>query len=203
MKKLPLLFLLLLGISSCQVLLLKLYGIRKPKVENRKSISGYAHRIGLDTAGILTVNSKDFLRVLAKRGIPDGAVYDSRGKYIEYRQTDTSCNAGLFQFIPALDTALVYHQPDSASLFTEWQKFRTLDGGTPAYPGKADFYLLLYWTAWTGKLNKDHVKIWEDLARNNTKSNIRVIKVNLDLQSYWTDAERERIINVLEKSAKK
>jgi hypothetical protein len=58
-------------------------------------------------------------------------------------------------------------------------------------PNNADFYLLIYWNVWTGKLNKDHVKIWEDLARENKNCKIKVIKVNLDIQEYWEPKEKE------------
>lgn len=203
MKKLLVSVLAITALNSCQAILLKLYGVKKPDIENKKSILHYARRIGLDTAGLVTVNSQDFLRELGKGGIPDGAIYDARGKYIEYRMNDTACNAGLFQFIPALDTSMRYRQPDSPSLAEEWKKFRNLEGMRTHLPGNADFYLLLYWTRWTGRLNKDHIKVWEELAGRNAKCRIQVIKVNLDLQEYWEEAERKRIVTALEQSAKK
>jgi hypothetical protein len=69
-------------------------------------------------------------------------------------------------------------------------------------PDSADFYLLIYYTSWSGRLNKDHVKIWEDQARNNTNAKIRVYKVNLDFQEYWEAEEREKIIASLNKKKK-
>jgi hypothetical protein len=197
-NNLPLIVLLIL--VSCKPIMLKLYGIKDPDIENKKSITKKALQYNLDTSNIVTVNSKDFLYVLKDQGIPEGAIYDRNGKYIEYRQTDTSCNAGLFQFIPALDLSNKYNQPENRpDLKTELNKFRDLKGNMLKQPEYADYYLLIYWAVWTGKLNKDHVKIWEDLARNNNNCKIKVIKVNIDLQEFWDDKERERIINAMSK----
>jgi len=168
-----------------------IYGIKKPDIENQESITKKALKFGLDTTNIVSVTSKDFPYVLKSTSIPNAAIYDSQGTYIEYRQTDTSCNAGLFDFIPKLNVSGTYNKPDSSSLAEEWIKFRDLKGNEMSLPNNADFYLLIYWNVWTGKLNKDHVKIWEDLARENKNSKIKVIKVNLDIQEYWEPKEKE------------
>lgn len=180
-----LLLLILIILTSCQPVMKKLYGIKKPGTENETSIRKKALKFGLDTSLIVAVTSADFLQMMKGRGIPDGAIYNAGGKYIEYRQTDSSCNAGLFDFIPSLQLTGNYNRPDSLPLQEQWKKFRDLRGRELSYPEPADFYLLIYWTVWTGRLNKDHVKIWEELARQNTKCRIRVIKVNLDIQEWW------------------
>lgn len=184
---------------SCQPIMMKLYGVKDPDVENEKSIVKKALKYGLDTTNIVTVNSHDFPSALTQQGIPDGAIYDKDGNYIEYRQTDTSCNAGLFQFIPDLNTANQYNKPDSSNLSQQLMKFRDLKGNSIRNVESADFYLLLYWTVWTGKLNKDHVKVWEDLAKSNKNCKIKVIKVNLDIQEYWDEQEREKIMQMMNK----
>ena len=199
MKNKVLLIFSLLILVSCQPIMMKLYGIKDPDIENDKTITKKALKYDLDTSNIVTVNSKEFLNVLNGQSIPDGALYDRNGKYIEYRQTDTSCNAGLFQFIPTLNLSDKYNQPDSSDLKTELNKFRDLKGNILSQPEPADFYLLIYWTVWTGKLNKDHVKIWEDLARDNKNCKIKVIKVNLDIQEYWDEQERDKIIKAMSK----
>jgi len=185
------LILSILTLASCQPIMKAIYGIKKPDIENQESITKKALKFGLDTTNIVSVTSKDFPFVLKSTSIPNAAIYDSEGKYIEYRQSDTSCNAGLFDFIPKLSLSGNYNKPDSASLSVEWTKFRDLKGNTMSLPKNTDFYLLIYWNVWTGKLNKDHVKIWEDLARENKNCKIKVIKVNLDIQEYWEPKEKE------------
>jgi hypothetical protein len=184
-------FLVTFTLVSCQPIIKKLYGIKKPDIENQESITKKALKFGLDTNNIVSVTSKDFPYVLKSTSIPNAAIYDSKGKYIEYRQTDTSCNAGLFEFIPKLNISGTYNKPDSSSLAEEWTKFRDLKGNVMNVPNNADFYLLIYWNVWTGKLNRDHTKIWEDLARENKNCKIKVIKVNLDIQEYWEPKEKE------------
>jgi hypothetical protein len=199
MKKIAIILFSTFLFLSCQPILKKIYGIKDPEIESEKTILKATKKYKLDSTNILTVNSKDFLYVLNGQSIPDAAIYDKNGKYIEYRQTDTSCNAGLFQFIPSLNLTDLYNQPDSSDLKSELKKYRDLKGNDLKILESADFYVIIYWTVWTGKLNKDHVKIWEDLAKENKNTKIKVLKVNLDLQSWWNKQERDEIIKILSK----
>lgn len=206
MKKLfifGILFYLVLSLGSCRFILLKMYGIKDPKIENRASITKKAMKFGLDTTNTVAVESTGYLNVLKKdlQGIPDAAIFDANGDYIEYRKTDTSCNAGLFAFIPELTLNGSYKKTGKTTLENELTKFRSLSGTNLAqnFTGKADFYVLIYWTVYIGKLNKDHVKAWEDLAINNKNCSIKVIKVNLDWQAWWDKAEQERIMQKMRK----
>jgi hypothetical protein len=185
------------------VIMKKMYGIKDPDIENEKSIKKKVLKFKLDTSNIVTVNSRDFPKVLGAQGIPDCSIYDKNGKYIEYRRTDTSCNAGLFEFIPNLNPINSYRQPDSLSLDKQYSKYRDLKGNTLTEIAAADFYVLIYWTVWTGKLNSDHVKPWEDLAKANKNCNVKVIKVNLDLQEWWDKKDRDQIIEAWSKKKKK
>lgn len=58
---------------------------------------------------------------------------------------------------------------------------------------EADLYVFIYWTRWIGKLNKDHVKIWEQQALNNSKTNIQVFKINMNFQEYWGEENLNKI----------
>lgn len=188
-------------LSGCRAILLKVYGIKNPQVESAASIKKYALKQGLDTALIVSVNPADFKSVIKSgSGIPDAAVFDHNGAYIEYRATDTSCNAGLFGFIPSLHPGGDYNRTGKTTLQAELGKLRALDGRLfPKPEGNSDFYLLIYWTKWTGKLNKDHVKEWQNLAKANTKSRIRIIEVNLDVQEYWPKEDQDRILGIMVK----
>ncbi len=195
MKRIFLLFASLAFLCNCTFILKKMYGIKDPRVENEKSIKKKALKFGLDTSNIVTVNAKDFSQTRREyRQVPDAAIFDSNGNYIEYRQTDTSCNAGLFGFIPALNITSNYNKPLKNSLTSELEKYRDLKGQKLKPVSKADFYILIYWVVYAGKLNKDHVKAWEDLAGENKNCTIKVIKVNLDYQQYWDEAERNEIM---------
>lgn len=179
---------------SCQPIMMKLYGIKDPKEENKVSIVKKAHKFGLDTTNIVTCSFSNFIPTAKKHGIPDASIYDANGEYIEYRISDSACNAGLFEFIPNLKIGNNYNKPDSLNLQGEWKQLRDLNGNILKEPKKADFYVLIYWTVYSGKLNKDHVKIWEKLANENKQCSIEVIKVNMDVQSWWQQDEKEKIL---------
>ncbi len=192
MKNKLFLVLSLLCLASCQPIMKAIYGIKKPDIENRESITKKAHKFGLDTTNIVSVSSADFPYIMKRVSVPNASIYDAQGKYVEYRLTDTSCNKGLFDFIPNLNLTTTYNKPDSLSLQQQWPKYRDLNGNKLSLPEPADFYVLIYWNVWTGKLNKDHVKIWEDLARANKNCRVKVIKVNLDIQDHWEQTEKEK-----------
>lgn len=202
--KTTLIFLLsFLLLQSCSKIMMKMYGIKNPEIENEQSIKKRALKYDLDTTNIVTVSDQNIAADFSGYGIPNAAVYDGNGRYIEYRQTDTSCNAGLFRFIPDLNLTSTYNKPDSTDLKGELAKFRDMKGKALGEVEKADFYVLIYWAVWTGKLNKDHVKIWENLAKNNKNCHIKVIKVNLDFQEYWDATNREKVVVRMNKKKKK
>lgn len=174
----------ILILQSCSTIMMKMYGVKNPEVGNEQSIQKRALKYGLGTTNIVTVHSPDLAAKLTGCVIPNASIYDRNGKYIEYSQTDTSCNAGLFQFIPEPDPANNYYVPDGMDLNGELTKFRDMKGTVPGVVEQADFYVLVYRAVWTGKSNKDHVQIWEDLSKNNKQAKIRVIKLNLDMQEY-------------------
>ena len=186
---------------GCQAIMLKMYGIKNPKVEDHASIRKKAVHFDLDTTNIVTVRSENFLKEYAGNSLPDAAIFDAKGNYIEYRVTDTSCNAGLFDFIPALVPAGPYNKTAKTTLDIELAKFLDLDGRPikPVVEPGIDFYVLIYWAVWEGRLNKDHVKAWEDLAKANQKAHIKVIKVDMDFQQYWSPEERQRILDKVSK----
>jgi len=196
------LLILVFTLSGCKFIIYKAYGIKKPRIENEKRLNKFLKKKKLRQDNYLTIKAAYFLSTLKGRGIPDADFFDAEGRYIEYRSTDTSCNAGVFGFIPALDPTGVYNKPGTKVLLEEYGKLLTPSGQNPAPLPKADFYLFIYWTAWTGRLNKDHVKVWEDAAIANTKARIHVIKVNMDIQSHWSETDREKIIEILKKSKK-
>lgn len=200
MKKTLFLFVALLLFISCKPLMLKMYHIKKPAVENKVSILKTALRYGLDTVDMYTVAAEEFLGTFSTRPLPDILVFDSAGNYIEYRNADTYCNGVLFDFIPSLYPEGAYQKTKKTSLQEELKKLRDIDGHELSSPlEKADFYLLVYWTVWLGKLNKNQVKVWEQLAGQNKKSNIKVLKVNLDIQESWAPETKTNLLQSIRK----
>lgn len=182
---------------SCTAVMKKIYGIKKPSIESPESLKKDALGFGFDTTYILTSNAEKFLDNFHGKGIPDIDVFDSEGNYIEYRDSDTSCNAGLFKFIPELNTNKIYNKTGKKKLDEELSKFVDLYGKPHQIEKDADFYLMVYWATWTGRLNKDHVAEWEQLVKENKNCKIKYIKVNLDMQTHWPIEEQKRIKKIL------
>ena len=202
-KKFSLLLCIGLLTGSCTFLIYKAYGIKNPGIENEKSLTKFLRKKKMRTDNFVTIKSEHFLMTLKGKGIPDADFFDANGEYLEYRANDSSCNAGVFGFIPTLGTNTSFKKTGLKNLQKEWDKYLSPTGAAlPSLP-KADYYMFIYWTAWSGRLNKDHVKVWEDSALANTKAKVHVVKVNMDLQEYWDEKERQKIIDILNKSAKK
>lgn len=176
-----------------------LYGVHSPRVENAKSLLKTARKYELDTSHIATLDSKEFPHLLKefRNSIPEAMIFDKQGRYIEYKANDSACNAGLFSFIPALDKNTKYTPDDKRMLKDRMGMLKDIHG--KALPASflnpdADFYVLISWAAFTGRLNKDHVHAWQNLAEHNTKAKIQVIEVNFDLQQWWPKPELDAVL---------
>ena len=172
-------------LTSCMPLLKMYYGLKNPEIENKESILKYCKKKGMNMTNLATINIDDYVSKL--NGVPDADIFNKRGEYIEYRQTDSSCNAGLFTFIPELHRDSVYQLTGKTNLNDEIKKMRTLTGEQYVLIDTSDydFYVIMYWARFTGRLNKDHINIWEQEANKNKNAKIKVIKVNVDIQEYW------------------
>lgn len=188
---------------SCFYLAKKVYGVRKPRVESSSSLLKKAIGIGLDTLDMMTLSSDSFLYRLKYSKLPDADLFDAEGNYIEYRTTDTSCNAGLFGFIPDLEKGGVYKKTGKKTLQTYMNALRDIRGGQAKLSGSGyDFYVFVTWAVWIGRLNKDHSLEWQKLAKSNSKCKIKFVCVDMDFQSHWEPSKREDIIRRVGKRKK-
>lgn len=181
--------LLFLFTTSCHFGLKVFYGIKKPKVENEKSLIKYLKRKEINSVNVYTVNEKDFYPTLmVSDGIPEIIVYDCKNdKPIKYRE-DTMCNGYAFGFVENLKKDTIFQYVDTLPNFFDLiSRLRDLNGNTVNIEKNknVDYYLFIFWTRYIGRLNKNHVKVWEEQANNNKNCEIKVIKVNLDEQEWW------------------
>ena len=198
----PLLFVVLLLNSGCFSIVKTLYGIKKPRIESSASIDRSVHKIGFRTPYVYSVSDSFFLKRLKGLKLPDAKVFDDSGRYIEYRSNDSSCNAGLFGFIPDLRKDGKFNRTMKTDLKTEFNQLRDLNGQKVEIPSGYDFYILVDWTIWIGRLNKDHAKVWEDLAIANTNCKIAFIAVNMDFQNWWPETSMSKIKKAVGKKKK-
>lgn len=175
---------------SCKTILLKFYGYHQPRIEDKESIINFCKKKGLIQDNIYCLDENDWYWAIKEKkiakDIPEILVFDKSGKLIKYRE-DNQCNAKAFSFISLLSTDSKNNY-DSLLMFNDLsEKLKDLNGDNVniQIEDSTDYYIFIFWTLWTGRLNKDHVKVWENDAINNKNCNIRVYKVNMDMQKWW------------------
>lgn len=181
---------------GCKPILLKFYGYHQPRIENKESINDFAKKKGLAQDNIYCFDENDWYWAIKEtkiaKDIPEILVFDKSGKQIKYRE-DNQCNAKAFSFISLLSTENKYDY-DSLLTFNDLLvKLKDLNGNKVNIQtnDSINFHVFIFWTLWTGRLNKDHVKVWENDAKNNINCKISVYKVNMDLQQWWDNKKIE------------
>ena len=187
--KMKYLLVLLIFSYSCNPIMKTIYGIKDPQVETKESLNKYMNSISMGSENNLVVNKKGKYNIVLddfKKIIPESVLFDSTGKRLTYKKEEQDCNAGLFATIPELTINSSLKEEKGSNLEEFKSNLIYLDneksvGNLP----KADFYLFISWARFVGKLNKDHVKVWEKLAKDNPNAKIIVFKVNMDMQKRW------------------
>jgi len=182
MKKFLLLILIFITISSCKFLITELKGVKKPRIENKKSILKYLKKIDVDTNNVISVNKDGFLNLKKfVKGIPEILVFNHKNEMILYKE-DSECNGKAFDFIKKLNKDKQYKTSDSIKI-TDFIKYATdLDGNQfNLDSNNYDYIVFIFWAKYIGNFNKDYMKKWECEAYHNINAKIKVFKVTTDL----------------------
>jgi len=183
---------LLIFLSGCTSVLKILYGVKKPKVESEKSILKYAAKKGLLLDNMYAFSEEDWIWAIKNisfaKAIPDIMVFNKDGNLLKYRE-ESQCNAKAFSFISSLTKEIMFNYEYDPSLKMNdlTSKLKDLKGNAVSFPvnDSTDFYVFIFWARWLGRLNKDHVKVWEKEALQNKNCSIKVFKINMDQQAWW------------------
>lgn len=187
---------ILLGLflSSCSPIMKMLYGIKDPKVENEASLSKYMKKKDIYSDNVYTLDFESYQKALKliNNKLPEVMIFDTQGNYIPYGD-EWACNAGAFNFIEELNDTTDYSISNKTSIEELSSKLRNLKGEKVKVVNENEnFYVFIFWAKFTGKLNKDHVKVWEEQANQNN-SNIQIIKVNMDFQEHWGEEVTDQL----------
>ncbi len=190
-------FFVLSVLVGCNAIGRVMYGVKKPKVESKESILSFLEKKKLSTENVFCVDMADFkpTLLLTKNKIPDVLIFNKKGEYLPYGE-EWACNASAFDFIENLNDTTVYKTTDLTTLDNLLGKFKDLGGlelttETLSKLKSNNFVVVAFWTKWSGKLNKTKVKEWETQAKNNTKTSITFVKLNLDMQDWWEANKKE------------
>lgn len=195
MKKYFLFIIVLIINSACTNLLLHFGGMRKPKIENEKSVKNYLLKIKVDTSDVFTFdtnvwneyNSKPFkpgwppsyrpcqIRVYDRSGIPIAQWASCEGNI------DT---APLFTSVPPKNLGLV---DTTMTLKEELNRYCNFKGEKVAIlpPDGVDYYLIIHFARYFPKLNK---MTFENIAKYQLAHpglKLKIYKINNDFQEFW------------------
>lgn len=176
--------------AGCHKILSVAWGIRKPKVETEKSLTHYSNRIHFINSNIyiLTSEQKWKNEIAHNNSIPEIRVFNHDGYSVKYKE-DHLCNAPAFNFtenICDINNPLV---DSSFTLKGEIKELKDLQGNPlqEKLIDNYDYIVCIYWARYIGRLNKDHVAVWEENLNKQTKCRIKVLKINLDIQKSWNE----------------
>lgn len=177
----------ILTFISCSPIVRLIYGVKKPKVENEESLKKYLGNVNITDKDVYTLDFEGYKKALKliNKKIPEVLIFDKNGKHIPYGD-EWACNASAFDFIENLNDTTEFANSDKANLQSLPFGLYSLKGDSLGAPKlDASFHIFIFWAKFAGKLNKNHVKIWENQAINNTKTKIKVYKINMDFQEHW------------------
>jgi len=190
-KHLIILILAFFTLTGCKMTILKVfYAFKNPETENEKSILKCAKKKGLSQENIYCFNQDDWIWAIQNisyaKSIPDIMVFDKTGKLLKYRE-ESQCNGQAFSFISSLTKDNRYDYDTLILMKDLKNKLYDIKGKKVSFEANdsTDYFVFIYWAVWIGRLNKNHVKVWENDAKNNSNCNIEVIKINMDMQEWW------------------
>lgn len=197
MKKVLLLLLFAAFLTGCKPLLLKYYGIKDPKIENKETVYKYLQKKKIDTTDVVIFKDLPSLLKASEAkmlAIPDAMFYNTKGEFVSYKKTAKDCNAKVFDFITDLKT--LNDQPaDATKGLTNLKPMVSDFNGVALTPKRGyDGYVIITWAIHAGKLNKEKAFEWVKLIKqaNNNGANIKYYLLNTDIQERWNLTDKEK-----------
>jgi hypothetical protein len=177
-------------ISACNPIVKVLYGIKKPSVETKESTIRYIEKIGMETENNYALPENEYEILAAKVGIPTFYIFNADGNQIIL---ETECGALKTEFIQDLDRNKSYKTESKINMDEFTSKLVFLDGKNANYTlhTDTDFYLIIYWAKFIGRVNKKSPAAWEKTAKHNKKANISIIKINMDFRNFWENSDKK------------
>ncbi len=177
---------LLIFASSCTSVIRIMYGIKNPKPENQNTITEYLFKNNLNTDNVFVLDEKSHKKTSKNIGLPDFYIFNSEGMSIIF-DSDKNCPAIGPEIIEKLNLNDNYDLDTGLNLSDIIKNLRYLNGESAelSFSENYDFYIIIYWAKFIGKLNKKNVAVWENAANNNNEAQIKILKINMDIQEFW------------------
>lgn len=162
-----------------------------PRIENAETIESTLEKYNLsDSNNYIICDSSSYFKILKEiTSLPEIMFFNDLGEKMEIRKQGT-CTAGVGVLIDSIqdytvpDTSIYspFHQIDSLLYH-----LRTLEGEVinKSTIKEADYFVVIFWAKFIGKLNRTKVKQWELALQAKKNLKIEVLKVNCDVQEMW------------------
>lgn len=179
-------------ISSCNLIARKLLGIKQPGIESTQSITAFMQKNGLNSEYcyyIDSIASYKFWKENEEKRVTSLAIFNGSGQFLK-RLGANECSGTLAKTLETIDLSNL--KPviiTSDNLDNILQKFRRVDNTkTVVTDFKSDeFVVTIFWMKCFGSLSfKDDVVEWtKELKKNQFGSNIRILYLNTDMHESW------------------
>jgi hypothetical protein len=162
---------------------LALHGAHLPRQERKLDLLNYLDSKNMNVDNVLFVKTeKDWLKV-AKYGV-EIICFDKNHNFYWYKDT-SQCNAPAFMYCENIcRTEIPLNRVDqNFKLDSLYSMIEDFLGDTPNM-SNADYTVFIGWAKWNGRLNGDHIKVWEE-SLMKSGCNVKIYKLCLDPLVQW------------------
>lgn len=163
--------------------------IEKPVIVHKALLLSYFQSLNIDTQDCYVPKGEHYEEVVnLANGLYSAVIFDSNGKKIRYTTSRLGCmNPSSY----LADLRFISDYPrDSSDNLTNFLSLvtpYTTTGNAAHY----DYTVVIFWTKYLGTdENKQKIVRWEQILKANKKINTRIIKVNMDVQETWEEADK-------------
>jgi len=187
MKKISFLLVLIFAFTSCRPILYAAYGIKKPKIISKEKLLKRAKKHGLPTDNQYSIN-QDGLVKYANQGwsTTQLMIYHKSGKFIEPKDSN-KCSGVVGVFIDDFTDSTKVNFIDTNATNSYFKYIVDLEGNPVNFKPKTEYFAILFWASFVGRLNKQNTAHWVELIEE--KENTEYILVALDPRDFWEETE--------------
>jgi hypothetical protein len=193
MKRALLSLVLAVFLFGCKPMIKIFFGAGDPKPEDYESLNKYYHRKGINTANMLVFSDsiKYYERIREVKSFPEIRVFNKEGYLINYKDTSVSCSGSAYGFTDSICLFSNLKSNSSKNLITESVGLLNLDKTPFLLPQKSeyDYCVFIYTARFLGRLNKNHVKVWQHNLDNAKGCKVKYYLVDMDWQKSWDEKQ--------------
>ena len=166
---------LLIFCSSCGLVAKKIYGIKKPKSEDAKTVKSFLFKNKIDTTNVYVFRSAEsFVKYtkLKSLTIPGAIFFNKAGNNIEYNKTASNCTKNVTSFLDDLKSFSTKETTDNLKFDDVLQLLIPIS--SIKRNDNADINVFILWTVYIGKLNDENTYEWIKLLEKAKSEGLKI-----------------------------